>query len=174
LRLADDIIKQGGLLISEYTKDSRPQIHYFPRRNRILAGLSKITIVISGALKSGTLITAQVALDEGREIYALPGNINQRLNQGPNSLIAGGANVLISADEILKKYNIDKKLETNKISFKNKLHAKIFTTLQTEPLTLEQLAKKLGKSPVTLNVSISELEIRDLIKVNRFNQIEIL
>lgn len=174
LGLAHAIIDKGGLLISEYPKYSRPKLHYFPRRNRILAGLSKITLVISGALKSGTLITAQVALDEGRDVYALPGNINQRLNQGPNSLIVDGANVLISANEILKKFGINKKIVSKKILFKNNLHAKIYSTLQIEPLTLEQLAKKLDKSPADLNVFISELEIRDLIKVNRFNQLEIL
>ncbi len=96
LELAQRILDNNGLLLSEYPANTKTEQHHFPRRNRILAGLSAVTIVISGAQKSGTLITAQVALDEGREIYALPGNIDKLLSYGPNSLINNGANILIS------------------------------------------------------------------------------
>ncbi|MBT6691163.1 DNA-protecting protein DprA [Candidatus Parcubacteria bacterium] len=174
IKLAQEIINEGGLLLSEYPEYSRPQLHYFPKRNRILAGLSKATVVISGALKSGTLITAQVALDEGRDIYALPGNINLRLSQGPNSLIANGANILADAGDILKTYSLKKSSSKNKVVFKNKNHAKIYTLLQTEPMNLEQLRQQLQVPLNSVSIIISELEIRGLVKTNQFNQVEII
>src|SRR3989339_1146330 len=155
IALAEKIIKTGGLLLSEYPKDTNPAIHHFPKRNRILAGLSKATIVISGASKSGTLITAQVALDEGREVYALPGNINQSLNQGPNNLIKNGANLLSSAEEVLSLYNITSDNLEEKIKFANQNQAKIYALLKIEALTLAQLSKKLNLSLPQTNALVS-------------------
>jgi len=105
LSLAHDILKNDGLLLSEQKPSEKPNLYHFPKRNRILAGLSKATIVISGATKSGTLITAQVALDEGREVLAIPGDIDNQFSEGANNLIKEGATLLNSVDDILKIYN---------------------------------------------------------------------
>ena len=174
IKLAKQIINQGGLLLSEYPAMMRPQLHFFPKRNRILAGLSKATIVISGALKSGTLITAQVAIDEGREVMALPGNINSSLSQGPNSLIINGAHLLSSPQDILKLYNLNNKPVNSQLVFKNKLHAKIYTLLQTEPMNLVKLSDQLRLPLHQINSIISELEIKGLVRINKFNQVEII
>lgn len=98
--LSNTILNNDGLLISEYPSNTKLETYHFPKRNRIIAGLSKKIIVISGTLKSGTLITAQVALDEGRDVYALPGNINNELNQGPNYLIQSGAEIINNTNNI--------------------------------------------------------------------------
>ncbi len=95
IKLAQDIINNNGLLLSEYSQNTKPSKYTFPQRNRILAGLSEIIIVISGTLKSGTLITAQVALEEGREVYALEDTTKRELSKGPNSLIKEGAQKII-------------------------------------------------------------------------------
>jgi DNA processing protein len=175
LKLAEKIVTSGGLLLSEYPAKDKPQLHYFPKRNRILAGLSKATVIISGALKSGTLITAQVALEEGREIFALPGNINLTLSQGPNSLIANGANILLTAEQILSVYDlIIAKTLVEKIKFTNDLQKQIYQLLQTEPLGPTELAKKLKTTPVELNIHLTQLEIQGLIRINLFNQAEII
>ena len=174
LSLAREIVSKGGLLLSEQSAQTQTQLWHFPKRNRILAGLSKTTIVISGAKKSGTLITAQVAIDEGREVLALPGNINLRLSQGPNKLIKEGAGVIDSAEDIFKIYNIDKKLEAKKILFKNKNHAKIYSTLQTESMNLVELASSLEMSLANINILVSQMEIEGLIKYNELNQLEII
>ena len=170
--LAQQIIKQNGLLLSEYSALTPPAIHQFPKRNRILAGLAQATIVISGALKSGTLITAQVAIDQGREVLALPGNINYNLNQGPNHLIKNGAGVLLGAEDILEIYQVNKKDARQEIIIKNKAHAKIYTLLQTEPMSLVKLSQKLELPLEKLNPIVSTLEIQGLLKFNRFNQLE--
>jgi DNA processing protein len=173
IRLARNIINSGGLLVSEYSRHTKPMLHHFPKRNRILAGLSKATIVISGAAKSGTLITAQVALDEGRDVYALPGNVNQLLSQGPNNLIKSGANILLSPQEILSLYNIEGIASEKKLIFNNQLQAKAYGLLQIEALSSVQLANKLKLSLPQTNTLISELELMGLAKSNKLNQIEI-
>lgn len=174
IQLAQKIISSGGLLISEYDKNTKTQIHHFPSRNRILAGIAKTTIVISGNIKSGTLITARVAIDEGRDVYALPGNINISLSEGPNNLISNGAYILKSAEDILKDHNINYKITKRKIIFKNKNHAKIYSILQTESINLKTLSYKLQLPPEVLNIQISEMELLGLIKTNKQNIIEII
>ncbi len=175
INLAEQIINNNGLLISEYPSNTKTLLHHFPKRNRILAGIAKAVIVISGAKKSGTLITAQVALDEGREVLALPGNINQTLNQGPNKLINNGAEILLDANNILKIYNIDSKINNSKnINFNNKTTAKIYKILQIEPQTIEKLVFGLNLSQDIINISISELELQGLVNINQLNQIEII
>ena len=95
LDLSKEIVKNDRLLISEYSKNTKPTRYTFPKRNRVLAGLSEVIVVVSGGLKSGTLITSQIALDEGREVYALKSSINFNLNKGPNFLIKEGANKIL-------------------------------------------------------------------------------
>lgn len=174
LSLAKEIIKNGGLLLSEQSPETKTQLWHFPKRNRILAGLSKTTIVISGAKKSGTLITAQVAIDEGREVLALPGNVNLLLNQGPNKLIKAGAGLLNCSKDILRIYNIDKQIIKQKIIFKNKDHVKIYSLLQTESIKLVDLATRLNMPLAKINPLISTMEIKGLIKLNNLNQLEII
>lgn len=174
LGLAKDILNKKGLLISEQSRLSKTRLYHFPKRNRILAGLSRATIIISGAQKSGTLITAQVAVEEGRDVLALPGNINLRLSQGPNKLIGQGAGLLNSAEDILTLYNINKTIETKKIIFTNKSHAKIYSLLQTEPMKLIDLADNLKLSIKQTSTLVSEMEIKELIKYNNLNQLEII
>jgi DNA processing protein len=84
-------IARDQLLISEYLPDTPPRPYYFPQRNRILAGLSQGVIVTEAKKRSGSLITANLALQENRDVYAIPGPITQQLSQGPNQLIAAGA-----------------------------------------------------------------------------------
>ena len=164
-KLSQEIIQKGGLLLSEYPSGTKPALHHFPRRNRILAGLSRATVVISGALKSGTLITAQVALDEGREVFAVPGNINQQLCQGPNSLLQNGANILISGQDILEYYQLSsqKQLTITTIELTNNEKI-IVDLLKIEPLSLENMLAKTTWSLPLLQATLSSLEIKNIIR----------
>ncbi len=101
-RLAAEILARGGALVSEYEPGSAPLPYHFPVRNRILSGVCLGTLVIEAAIKSGSLITARHALDQGREVFAVPGDILRETAAGPNLLISAGAQPVSAARDILE------------------------------------------------------------------------
>lgn len=100
LDLYHQIIKNGGLVISEFPIGTKPQPKNFPRRNRIIAGLSQAVLIIQAKIRSGALITARLALEEGREVLAVPGSILNELSAGPNNLINQGAVSITNQNEL--------------------------------------------------------------------------
>lgn len=109
------LTKENGALISEYPPNTPAIPRNFPIRNRIISGLSLGIIVVEAGQKSGALITANTAKKQGRDVFAVPGNINTEQSIGPNNLIKNGANLVTSVEDILEEYNYDytKKLFTN-------------------------------------------------------------
>lgn len=99
--LANEIIKSGGSIISEYPCGTKPEKMNFPERNRIVSGLSKSVIVVEAKEKSGTLITVDFALEQGREVFAVPGNINSINSVGTNDLTKQGARVITNYHDIV-------------------------------------------------------------------------
>ncbi|MBQ3409684.1 MAG: DNA-processing protein DprA [Clostridia bacterium] len=100
--LSESILKKDGLLLSEFIIGTKPEKSNFPRRNRIISGISNAVIVIEGCKKSGSLITANCAIDQGKEVWAVPGNIFCDSSEGTNQLIKDGANVLTSIEDIIR------------------------------------------------------------------------
>ena len=103
LKLAREIVKRG-CVITEFAPGTQPNKLNFPKRNRIISGLSRATIVFEGAERSGALITARCAKDQGREVYALPGNVGSKNSQLSNLLIKNGAKICTSAEDVLNDY----------------------------------------------------------------------
>lgn len=95
------IIKTGGGIISEYEIDSPPLPYNFPYRNRLIAGLSDVVIVVEGKNNSGSMITAEYALKQGKDVFACPGRVGDAMSEGPNELIKQGAYILTSVDDVL-------------------------------------------------------------------------
>ena len=107
-QLAQNILQQGGLLLSEHPLGSQPQPWHFPRRNRLISGLSLGVVIVEAALPSGSLITAKHALEQGREVMAVPGSIMSAQTAGTNYLIKQGAGIITSAQDILDQLLLDK------------------------------------------------------------------
>ncbi len=99
--LAEKIIEHNGTIISEYVIGTKPDKINFPRRNRIISGISNSVIVVEGSYKSGSIITANYAINQGKEVWAIPGNIFSKNSEGTNQLIKDGANVLTNLNDIL-------------------------------------------------------------------------
>ena len=98
--LEEYILKNGGAIISEYNLGTKPKKEHFPARNRIISGLSKAIIVVEAKEKSGTLITVDFALEQGRDVFVVPGNIDSERSRGTNELIKQGARVITSYKDV--------------------------------------------------------------------------
>lgn len=144
-RLYQELQMSGGI-ISEQPIGVQPQRNFFPARNRIISGLADVVLVIEAKKESGSLITADMALEQGKDVYALPGNITSCLSEGCNQLIKQGADILISPDELLKDLGIfhDEKfgkLAENKIVLES-TEKLVYSCLDFEPRSLNILLEQ--------------------------------
>ncbi len=161
--LADEIIESGGGLVSEYDKLQKSAQWTFPRRNRLMAGLSDAVLVIEATQKSGTLITARLALDYNRDVLTVPGSIFSPNSAGPHSLLNDGAKLVQSSDDILETLGIQtgsaKEVDLTSLSDDEQL---IYKLIKSEPRTKDELIK-LSKLDTTRALSvITMLELKGL------------
>jgi len=174
LELAESILRHGGVLLSEYEPDFRASPWSFPMRNRIMAGLSQVVLVIEGEEDSGTLITARLALDYNRDVCALPGSIFSETSKGPLALIKSGATPICSPEDLHKLLGLksDLILEDAPEKAEEYIREKIQNCSEeevlilsklAEPKTREELLALTGLELTKLQISISMLEIRGLI-----------
>ncbi|MBD3238277.1 MAG: DNA-protecting protein DprA [Candidatus Moranbacteria bacterium] len=167
LKLAQKIIQNGGL-ISEYPIGSDCSVLNFHARNRIISGLSKGVLVFEAGIKSGTLITVNHALEQGREVFAVPGNIFSSQSQGVNSLIQKGAKLTQDEKDILDELNIktvSKKIKKNHLKlFPNDPIKQEIVKSLAHYNNFEKLIKKMKINGSTLNANLTELELSGLIK----------
>ncbi|MEK7636320.1 MAG: DNA-processing protein DprA [Patescibacteria group bacterium] len=168
IALAKRIIENGGAIISEFPPGTTAMKHHFPQRNRIIAGISKGTTVIEAREGSGALITARYALEYNRDVFALPGSIFSMASSGPHALIRQGAELITSAEEILKSYGIEKKkiserIDAEKIDIGNELEKKILSLLE-ESLAFDDIASATGAPIPILNSALVMLELKNYIK----------
>lgn len=167
--LRGEIEAAGGVVVSEYPPGTRWNRGMFPMRNRIISGLSRAVIVFEAAKKSGTMITANWALDDGREVFAVPGSIFAETSEGTNRLIKQGAYPATSAADVLSVLGIDEPArqkpqpdETPEITGEGK---KILAAVRDCELTLDEIADKAGIMPMDLLAELTELEMDGRITV---------
>ena len=161
--LAESIIKNGGLIISEYELYQERKSENFPKRNRIMSGLSDGILVVEARKKSGTLITARYAKEQERKVFALPGNIDAINSSGTNELIKNGATVVTEVKDILDEFAIRSK-EENKKEEVNDEYKKVYEVLTNVPIHINEICKKTNSSMAEVNQIITMLEIEGLIK----------
>jgi len=161
--LAKEILENGGVLMSEYTPTTQPAKHTFPRRNRIMAGLSQAVLIIEATKKSGTLITARMALDYNKTIFAVPGPITSRGSEGTNWLIKEGATPVSSADDILEVLGFEHtRAESNSLDLSKEEEK--FLELISEFKDKTTLLKKGNWNITQFNVIATSLELKGIIK----------
>lgn len=144
--LYDKILQSGGGILSEYPPGTQPLARFFPQRNRIISGLSDCVVVIEARKKSGSLITADYAMEQGRDVYALPGRITDPLSQGCNQLIRQGAGILTDVNEFMEELHIMEGAECTKMDFRKNLLEKdeglVYSLLDFCPMGLGTLTEK--------------------------------
>lgn len=165
-RLADEIIESGGALISEYEPDFRATTWSFPQRNRLMAGISKATLVIETAEKSGALITARLALDYNKEVYSVPGSIFSSSSKGTNRLIREGATPITESSDLLSAlgFAVERNVsQNNSLLLDCSSEERDVLEILHEPLSRDELVKKAELPVHQLNSVLSLLEIKGLI-----------
>lgn len=165
--LADKIIENNGAVISEYPIGTLPFKGNFPSRNRIIAGLSLGIVVIEGTDDSGSLITAQLALEQNRDIFAVPGNIFNESSRGPNKLLKMGAKPVLSAQDILDELDFRQIPGYNKNHIalpKNEQEKLILEKLNGEPLHIDKITQATGLSHSIVSSTLALMEMNGLVK----------
>lgn len=163
--LRDNILK-NGLILSEYEPGTTPLPYRFPMRNRIISGLCMGTVIVEAGLSSGSLITAECAAEQGRNIYALPGNINNIYSIGANKLIRDGATQIIVFDDIIEELGIPKKNSMKNFECKlGKDEKAVYDFVQSHgETTSDMLCRSTGKPPSDINAIVTILEMKGLLQ----------
>ena len=157
-RLYQKIMENGGV-ISEYAPGAPPLPHHFVERNRLIAGLADILLVVEAKEKSGTFITVDRALEQGKQVFAVPGRITDPLSKGCNKLIREGAAVCLGKEDILECFSIDSEKEnTRRLSLEGE-ERKVYEALDLEKKHVDLLSRELGMPLKSLYAILIQLEL---------------
>lgn len=166
IKLADKIIENKGLIITEYEPQEKAQAFHFPARNRIIAGLSKGVLVVEAPARSGALITKEYALECNREIFVVPGRINDIYSKGSNEIIKScQGSIVLSADDVLEFYgksnNSNLEIKDLQLSMDEQI---ILDLLSVDDVHYETLLIQSGIKPSLLNSLLMKMELKGIIK----------
>ena len=163
-------VASTGALVSEFPLGTRPARHSFPRRNRVISGLALGTLVVEAALGSGSLITAREALEQGREVFAVPGSILNPLAAGPHWLIRQGAKLVESAVDVLEELPACAAQGSEKFSLKTEHYDisteawRVLEALGFEPTSFDSLVSRSGLTPPEVSSILTALDIQGLVR----------
>jgi len=161
LKLAGRILESGGALISEYPPGTKAQFFTFPQRNRIVAGLSKLVIVVEAPEKSGALITARLALEAGREVAAVPGDITRANFLGANRLLREGAHPIVEPKDALYLIGKEPKEKILQLDSADKIGESILQCLN-EPKSADEIIRETKLAPAQVSQKLMELSLQNL------------
>jgi DNA processing protein len=161
-------IEKHGAVLSEFDPYAKSETYYFPQRNRVISGLSLGVLVVEAREKSGALITSTFALEQNREVFAVPGSIHWETSIGPNNLIKQGAKCVTCAEDILEELNIPVGEEKTRARIgETPTETKIFSLLQGkrgEPLHIDTIVQESHLSPQEISSTLTQMELEDRIK----------
>jgi len=160
-------IKANGAIISEFSPNTPPEASNFPQRNRLISGLSLAVIVIEAGIKSGALITASFAADQGREVFAVPGNITSPGSMGTNRLIQNGAHPLLSAEQVLEILELSMVAEhrTARVALpSDAVEAQLFEILGVEPLHIDEVTNRTEIPVEKVTATLALMELKGMVR----------
>ncbi len=158
-------LEGGGLIVSEYPPDTHASKITFPQRNRIISGISAVLVVVEAGLNSGSLITAKCAADQGRTVYAVPGNINSRTSIGTNLLIRDGATPMVIIDDLIRDIGLESR-RSDSIGFKlDADEEKIFESVRNRSgATSDEIISDTGLSASLVSSLLTVMEIKGIVE----------
>ena len=166
--LAAEIVESGGALVSEYPADRGPRKHQFPERNRLISGLSLGVVIVEATTKSGSLITARMAAEQGREVMAVPGPVASPLSGGCHRLLKSGAALIESADDVLFAIGYDAvERGTQRGDTPPARLAAVLEQVGAEATTLDQVVAATGLALETAAEGLVELELLGFVAAHR-------
>lgn len=160
-------IVAAGALISEFPLGTQPEGRNFPRRNRIISGMTLGTVVTEAGPASGALITARYALEQGRDVFAVPGNILARQSQGTNELIRDGATPVLSVEDILQGLNlgmISQHQEVRAIVPENETESALLTFLSAHPVHIDEIVRQSGLPTALVSSTLAMMELKGMVR----------
>ena len=166
LTLAREIIENGAL-VSEFPLGTKPKAENFPRRNRILSGLSRGVIVIESGESGGALITANFANEQNREVFAVPGSIFSAMSKGPNKLIQDGAKLVRNHVDVLEELNLSdtsQQLEMKNLSAPDGIESVILKYIAQEPTHIDEICRHTGLSTSAVASNLAIMELNGLVR----------
>jgi DNA processing protein len=154
-------VSERGLIVSEYAPGVEPAPWRFPARNRVIAGLAAATVVVEARERSGALITADLALEEGREVFAVPGEITSALSAGTNALLRSGATALTSAADVLEAYGLAAhEGEPVKLSASAE---RVLAMVRDRPAAADEVVRALAVPAAEVATALAELELANAV-----------
>ncbi|MGE0227415.1 MAG: DNA-processing protein DprA [Dehalococcoidia bacterium] len=166
-RLADEIAEHGAL-ITDYPLGTKPRADFFPRRNRIMSGVALGTLVVEGEPTSGAMITARLALEQNREVFAVPGSIFSTQSRGPLALLRDGATPVGRTEDILEALNLT--MVGTQMDFGRALPPEdpdeiaLMSSLTREPRHVDEIVRQSGLSTATVTATLALLELKGLVR----------
>jgi DNA processing protein len=165
-RLAREIVERGAL-VSEQPLGTEPRGDYFPRRNRIMSGLSLGVLIVEGDVKSGAMITARLALEQDREVFAVPGSIFSPQSRGTNSLIQEGAKPVLRVEDVLEELNltmVPQQMEMQEMMPATDTEAELLRHISREPVHVDEVCRGSGLPIATVSSVLAMLELKGLVR----------
>lgn len=165
-KLAHLIAEGHGAIVSEYGMGVQPEAKNFPPRNRIISGLSLGVIVVEAGERSGALITTNFALEQNREVFAVPGNVKSPVSRGPNRLIQQGAKLVMRVEDVLEELNLSLVVARTAVQMAlpdSNEEMQLFQQLATEPLHIDDLCRLTGMSANVVSSTLTLMELKGMV-----------